>query len=355
MFDQTGKMIYCNPAAFAIMGWDSSGTDPLTLEAKELNAAVDLREVTGEAVPTPADPAAHLLWSGERTWLVRRADGTQIAIGVLPAPLRDPATGEIVGAVHTFHDVSAWRQQDDVREEFLSVASHELRAPLQPLLLASRFIQRWIDRTDRRDDMVQLADEIVTQAKRMSLMVLDMLNMTRISAGRFSVDLAPTDIAKILRNVVAEQYTLTKRDIELVGADQPIPAQADDERLWQAFTNLISNAIKYSPAPAPVAITVTPFAEANGAPWLRIAVRDAGVGIPAEQLDHVFDRFYRASVAQKMERQQQDGLGLGLYITRAIVESHGGRIHAASTLGAGSTFTIELPLRPPAEALISSD
>ncbi|MBA3822768.1 MAG: HAMP domain-containing histidine kinase, partial [Ktedonobacterales bacterium] len=291
------------------------------------------------------DAATHLTWMEERTWLVQRADGTQRAISVQPAPLRDPVSGEIVGAVHTLQSVQSWYDQDATKEEFLSVASHELRAPLQPLILASRFIQRWIDRPEHHVELATLADQIVQQSKRLSQLVLDMINMTRINSGVFVIERGATDVAKIVRDVVAEHQSLTKRDITLVGADAPIPMQADDEKLWQAFTNLISNAIKYSPAPAPVTVTLSHFTAADASPWLRVAVHDEGNGIPPEQVQHVFDRFYRAAVSKGMERQQQDGLGLGLYITRAIVTGHRGRIAATSVVGEGSTFTIELPLQ----------
>ncbi len=347
VLDRAGQPTYANPAALHLLGRDADDTDPHRLTADDLAALADLRDTAGQPIPNPAESTAPLPQTEERTWLVRRTDGTQVAVGALPAPLHDPASGEVVGTVHTLHSVARWYEQDATKEEFLSVASHELRAPLQPIMLASRFIQRWVARPEHREELTVLADQIVTQSKRLSQLVLDMINMTRINEGVFVIERDAADAANILRNVVTEQTTVTHRDIALIGADDPIPLQADGEKLWQAYTNLISNAIKYSPAPAPIAVTVTQFTEADGAPWLRVAVRDEGTGIAPDQVAHVFDRFFRAAVAKGMERQQQDGLGLGLYITRAIIESHGGRIAATSVLSVGSTFTIELPVVPP--------
>jgi signal transduction histidine kinase len=345
VYDHTGQPVYVNPALLQLLGREATSTDPGMLTPEDLAALAELRAPDSDLTTAPSDPAAHVQWTGKRTLLVRRADDSQSVIDISPTPLRDPTSGEVVGAVHACASVTTWYEQDATKEEFLSIASHELRAPLQPILLASRTIQRWIDRPEHRAELSTLADQIVAQSKRLSQLVLDMINMTRINAGVFVIEPAPTDLASIVRDVVAEQANLTRRDITLTGADDPLPLAGEDEKLWQALTNLINNAIKYSPAPAPVTVTVSRFTEADGAPWVRVAVRDQGVGIPADQVEHVFDRFYRASISKGMERQQQDGLGLGLYITRAIILGHGGRIYAAATLGEGSTFTIELPLR----------
>jgi len=170
-----------------------------------------------------------------------------------------------------------------------------------------------------------------------------MLDMTRINAGRFNVLPTPCDLASIARNVVEEQRAISHREIALSGDEAALPILAESERIWQALTNLINNAVKYSAAPAPIQVTLAKRTDGDGA-WARLAVHDRGCGIPPDHLPRVFERFYRASVTHQLAPQQQDGLGLGLYITHAIIIAHGGRIWAESVVGEGSTFFIELPL-----------
>lgn len=348
IYDLTGKALYFNPAALRILGWDAAGIDPCSLSPQERAAIYHVRVISGDPHPTIAKMVQNTqagISSGAQEWLMHRPDGTSVYIQIRQAPIRDRDTGATIGTVHLFHDITAWYEVNDIKDEFTSIASHELRAPLQPLMMASRFIQRWIARPEHAQEVVELAEEIVRQSKRMAGLVYDMLDMTRISSGRFSIQLAPCDLAKLVRDVVAEQYAISKREISVVGTDAPIPALADSERLWQVLTNLISNAIKYSAAPAPVEITVSQH-RPQGMPWVRISVQDRGCGIPADNLPHLFERFYRASVSYQLEPQQQDGLGLGLYIAHAIVQSHGGRLSVESVVDVGSTFTCELPLAP---------
>ncbi len=227
-----------------------------------------------------------------------------------------------------------------MQEEFINIASHELRAPLTPLLLASQMVQRAARKPGQEARIIHLAEEIALHAKRMNRMVDDMLNMTRIEAGRFTLVPAPCDLAATIRDAIQTQHDLTHRDLLLVGADAPIEAVVDAERIWQVLTNLVSNAIKYSPSPSPVEVLVEQMAK-DQAPWLRVSVHDAGPGIPASALPHLFQRFYRVIATQE---SSQDGLGLGLYIAHSIIHSHGGTIWVETTEGVGSTFIAEFPL-----------
>jgi PAS domain S-box-containing protein len=345
VYDRDGEALYYNPAALEILGWAAAGIDPRTLTFAERQAIYRMETPQGEPITGDAIIMARMATFEQQGREVRlhRSDGSSVLLVLRPAIIRDDLTGETLGAVHVLRDVTAWRTSDAIKDEFMSVASHELRAPLQPLLLASRFIQRWIDRPERRDDLVGLADEIARQAKRMASLVQDMFDMTRINGGVFTITPAPCDLAAIVRNVAEEQQSISQRDVLLAGADAPISVTADSERIWQALTNLISNAIKYSPAPAPVTVTLMPF-DVDGVPWVRVTVDDRGIGIPADHLPHLFERFYRASVTYQMAPQQYDGLGLGLYITQAIIAAHGGHLTATSEVGVGSTFTVDLPV-----------
>lgn len=345
VYDRDGEALYYNPAALEILGWAAAGIDPRTLTFAERQAIYRMETIQGEPVTGDAIVLARMATFDAQGREVRlhHPDGSSVMLVLRPAIIRDDLTGETLGVVHVIRDVTAWRESDAIKDEFMNVASHELRAPLQPLLLASRFIQRWIDRPERHDDLVGLAEEIARQTKRMANLVQDMYDMTRINSGVFAITPAPCDLAAIVRNVAEEQHAISQRDVAVTGADAPLPASVDSERIWQALTNLISNAIKYSAAPAPVIVTMMPF-DKDGTPWVRIAIEDRGIGIPADHLPRLFERFYRASVTLQMTPQQHDGLGLGLYITHAIVAAHGGTLTVASEVDVGSVFTMELPV-----------
>ena len=349
-YNLSGDALYYNPAARSILGWDAVGIDPCSLTAQE---RLDIYQIEIVADDLPHRPSlkhlADQIQKGEtmdaQEWRVHCPDGTLVHIQIRQMPIQDRVTGAVMGAVHIFHDITAWREINDIKDEFISVASHELRAPLQPLIMASRFIQRWIDHPEHKQEVIDLAEEVVRQSKRMSRLVADMIDMTRITAGRFNIQLVSCDIAAIVHNVAKEQQAITQRIVQVVPSDATMLGVADDERLWQVVTNLVGNAIKYSLAPTPIVITVAAFSE-NEALWARICVQDRGCGIPAAQLPHLFERFYRASISHQLAPQHQDSLGLGLYIAHAIVQEHGGRLSVESVVNQGSTFTVEIPVAP---------
>ncbi len=343
VYDRAGELVYYNQAASDLMNWAAAGVDPRTRSFAERAALYEIYDIDGRPTTLTFENVAEAL-AGKvaqaHGWRLHRADGTIVYVHSQASTLRDEATGDVVGAIIIVRDMTPWGAANDTKEAFIGIASHELRAPLQPLIFASRFIQRWIDRTEHVEDLRELAEEIVRQSKRMARLVQDMLDMTRITSGHFTLDPAVCDIAAVVRNVAEEQQRATQRAVIVIGADDPLMATADAERLWQVLTNLVANAIKFSMAPAPVTLTLTTFAEAD-APWLRIAVQDQGFGIAAKDVPYLFDRFYQPSAPAT--RQHRDGLGLGLYITHGIVTAHGGRIGVTSTLNRGSTFTVEIP------------
>lgn len=251
------------------------------------------------------------------------------------------ATLQSIAAV--FAQAYAIEQQKDT---FLHVASHELRAPLTPLILGSRLLEKRLQRwPDAPHEITDLARDLAQHAKRMNGMVDLLLDVTRIDRQQFSLEIEECDIAQIVRDAVATQQLIARRPITTVGCDLPLPGAADPRRLWQVLTNLISNALKYTPVETAVEVALHEVHERPG--WLQIAVADLGPGIPAAELPHLFDRYYRAAGTAQMPIE---GWGLGLYVCQAIVTAHGGTIEVASTLGAGTTFTVTLPRFTPAHS-----
>jgi signal transduction histidine kinase len=226
-----------------------------------------------------------------------------------------------------------------LREVFLSMASHELRTPFTSLFLQLQMLARQIRQSGGRPDCVallELANGTLHQARRYTGLLDQLLDLTRLQIGKFELHRERADLS----SVVTEMVTQLDADAALKGAQlclsasRPVVGHFDVTRMGQVATNLVSNAIKYGNG-KPVQIQV--WAEGERA---VLCVKDHGVGIEQDEQNRIFDRFERAATDPMIA-----GLGLGLFITRQIVEAHGGRIDLESKPGVGSTFTVSLDLR----------
>ncbi|HEX6122340.1 MAG TPA: ATP-binding protein [Ktedonobacterales bacterium] len=225
------------------------------------------------------------------------------------------------------------------KDIFLSIASHELRTPLTSMKGLAQLTHRRLQAAGAPE--AALLARMERAILRMEALVADLLDVSRIESGKLALRVETGDLAAILRQVVDEQSAATERPIQLTLPEQPVRIRADMDRLCQVLDNLVSNALKYSPARTAISVELSQVG--NEA---LIQVRDHGFGIPREYLSHIFERFYRVPEA-RIGSGSGLGLGLGLFISREIIERHHGRIWAKSTPGRGSTFTIALPL--PAE------
>ncbi len=229
-----------------------------------------------------------------------------------------------------------------LRDEFLAAAAHDLRTPLTAVIGQAQLLERRArQRPDAPPDFSGI-ERLLEAADRLRVLVGDLLDVSRGDIGRLVGDGEPTDLAALAREVCARVGGEDARCT--VAADGTVTAHVDAARVTQLLENLVSNAMKYSPGGEPVEVRVS----ASGGE-AQIAVRDRGIGIAPADVPHVFDRFHRGENA---DQQHFPGLGLGLYIARLIAEQHGGRIWVDSTLGAGSTFFVALPVAR-AEAPVS--
>jgi PAS domain S-box-containing protein len=224
------------------------------------------------------------------------------------------------------------------RDQFLSIASHELKTPLTSLIgyidLMQRRAARSGDLTERDQRAVRVIGE---QAGRLNKLVGALLDLSRIETGQLSIERGLVDLNALTRRLVEEiQPTTDRHAIIFSATDQPLMLLGDELRLEQVVQNLIQNAIKYSPSGG----TVTVEVERHG-DNASVRLGDQGIGIPAAALPQLFRRFYRAPNA---DAQHISGMGIGLYVVKEIVELHGGTVEVASHEGQGSTFTIRLPL-----------
>lgn len=233
--------------------------------------------------------------------------------------------------------------QEDIkaRDEFLSIASHELKTPLTSMLLqlqtALHNIQNVSLANFSVEHLLKMLESVQRQTNRLSKMINDLLNVSLMTTRKLELEREEFDISQLTREVV-ESFSerLEKEGYSIkIDASTPIVGKWDKVRIEQAITNLLSNAIKYGDN-KPLEIKVT-----NSSAAAHIFVADHGIGIPDSQKAKIFQLFERGGVSERYK-----GLGVGLYITNQIVKAHKGKIHVKTKENSGTTFTIELPLRP---------
>jgi two-component system sensor histidine kinase KdpD len=223
-----------------------------------------------------------------------------------------------------------------VGEEYIAMISHDLRTPLAALHGNAQLLRKRLKDTDL-DREKDLVEAILRCSDRMNLMIQELVDSSRWEAGSVELDLVRLDPNDLVSQVVqrcVRQEELAR--IQIRKGDAVPPIRVDPGRIEHAIANLVGNALKYAPPNSPVQVRV----EQKGNRVL-ISVADGGPGIPPEDRARVFERMYRSQSAEGVE-----GLGLGLYISRFIVEAHDGKMTVESTPGGGSTFTIDLPAAP---------
>lgn len=362
--DAIGRVTLMNPVAQALTGWRESDAQGLPIE----QVFRIINEFSREAVESPV---AKVLRDGKTVGLANHTsliarDGSERPIDDSGAPIRDD-TGETHGVILVFRDVTSRKLSEQARErlvraeaereaavsanrakdEFLAVLSHELRNPLAGML-------GWVEvlRSSKlgADQVARAIDGIERSAQQQKRLVSDLLDVSRIVAGRLPVERGPLDWnALVAASVEACRALCESHGVVLyyTAPSGPVLVTGDPQRLAQVVENLISNAAKFSDPGGRVDVTlVCP----DG--FARLVVADQGLGIAPDQLERIFDRFWQAASPRA---RRQEGLGLGLAIAKHIVDQHDGRIEVESAgTGKGTRFTIELPLertetlRPPA-------
>ena len=220
------------------------------------------------------------------------------------------------------------------REDLLAIVSHDLRNPLGVVLASSALLLKSSLPPDKDERARRQVEAIQRAGNRMNRLIRDLLDFASIQGGRLSVNLRPHDAAAVVAAVTeALEPLAVAKQLRLVSeADAELRVSCDHDRVVQLFSNLVGNAIKFTPEGGCITVRATK----DGAD-VRFAVTDTGPGIPTVEMPHLFDRYYQA------QRRNREGIGLGLSIARGIVEAHGGRIWVESEEGRGSTFYFTLP------------
>jgi two-component system CheB/CheR fusion protein len=250
--------------------------------------------------------------------------------------------GEPTRFIGTLLDITFQKIVDDAtrellikKDEFISIASHELKTPITSLKAALQIIER----ASAKGDTIQAVDSFIQKAlkqvDKLTDLIKDLLDVTKIQSGKLVLRKTKFSLDELVKECVEEQQNSLATHKLIVESDTGIIVNADKNRIEQVLVNLISNAIKYSPDANKVIISVT-----HSDHVVKVSVTDLGIGIPKDKLPLIFDRFYRVDDGS----QRYAGLGLGLYISAEIIQRHGGHISIESTLGKGSTFWFVIPV-----------
>lgn len=334
IYDPKGEIRRMNPAAQAMLGYSAESRGmPLGERVKLLG----IETAEGEPFPLDQTPVAKAL-KGEAVngvvMVLHPPDGPARWVAIGAAPILGPG-GEILGAVASFTDVSELHQLQEQREDLVRMVSHDLRSPLTAVQGQAQLLVRMMDRAGQDGRLRQSAEAIFTSARRMNAMIQDLVDMARMESRQLQLNTRSLDLRSFVEDLRLRLDGVL--DLERVRVEIPPdfpPILADPDRLERVLTNLLSNALKYSPSDTEVLLTAR---RAGGE--AVVSMVDRGVGIAPEDLPHVFERYYRVKGTRKTE-----GLGLGLYITRMLVEAQGGRVWAESEPGKGSRFSLTLPV-----------
>lgn len=370
--DAAGRVAFFNPSAENITGWEQS--EALGLELAEVLPLADDGTHKEGTDFFSAFKLPGVMPGASRTALMKCRDGVQIPVEYRATFIHDD-TRQLAGVVVSFVDIRErkeaeeriLRAQEELRrahehlmhkheelQKFYHTVSHELKTPLTS---AREFVSLVLEGlggpvTDTQQEYLNISRESCDQ---MRTCINDMLDVTRLETGKMHVELKPGSLEELARKIVNMlQPAAKRRKIQLsLEADAGLPKiPMDETRIAQVLTNLLNNALKFTPAGGRVAVKVA--CPSNQPQEVLLTVSDTGRGIPNENLRRIFDRLYQVSSA---DAASCNGLGLGLFICRELVGLHGGSIRVESEAGRGSTFFVTLPVTPRAKlhALVVDD
>lgn len=313
MMDTRGHLLVMNPSAVEMLRGTAPGDQPVQPLREGLARALQSRDELSEEIPLHDGRIARAIYSPVRA-----------------------EHGEVIGYVIILHDITELRRLAELKTEFVSDVSHELKTPLASIKgLAEILLDGALQEKDGQRFLVSIGREV----DRMARLVKDLLNLSKIESGVVKMDARPFDLGGLIAEVVDDVHARAQGNrvaIE-VAVNGPAWASGDRDRLEQVVVNLLDNALRYSPSESAIRVDV----RREGDMW-RVDVKDAGIGIPSRDLERIFQRFYRVDKARSRDK---GGTGLGLAIARQIIDRLGGRIWASSEgEGKGSVFSFTLPV-----------
>jgi signal transduction histidine kinase len=305
-----------------------------------------LRWPDGRPIAPPGVSLVDALMTDRAQWseLILRnvATGETTPIAMSVAPIRDASERATVGSVLSFHDITPVKELERLRAEWSSIVAHDLRQPLHTIATYSSLLLR---AAGNERDVERFVEQIRGNVTRLDRMIGDLMDLSRLEARRLELSLRREPLPAIVRAAV-ERIALdaSDREVQVRVHGDPPPAEIDPDRIAQVMDNLLSNAIKYGDPGTPVVVDV----EGKDG-QVSVAVTNQGKGIAPADVGRLFHRFERPDLARGAgeghppKGVRRGGVGLGLYITRGLVEAHGGKISVESTPGAKTIFRFTLP------------
>lgn len=330
ILDREGQITLANAAAETILRLPRSEIIKRTYRDPAWKSST----ADGKPLSEEAQPFHRVMRTGKPVYgaelSIEHPNGTRAILSINAAALRD-ASGSIEGVVASLSDITERKQTEQWREEYIHSVSHDLRAPLTVIQGHAQMIQHHPDDVE----LVQRSTKaIVTSSHRMNTMIRDLVDSARLEAGQFKLNRVPMDLGTFLVELKGRLVSLAGTErVRIEVLDGMPQVLADPSCVERILTNLLVNALKYSPPDSEVVVRAEPRVAK-----VAVSVVDRGVGITPKEIPLVFERFYRSGSTVNI-----DGLGLGLYITRMLVEAHGGEIWVESNVGQGSAFSFTLP------------
>jgi signal transduction histidine kinase len=336
--DEDGRIVIVNQVAIDLL---ELGDEASVLQ-KSIHEAYPLYELGTKKdtkITTSKRPSSIALKTGKKVedvFAFHTKNGAKLQLNIAASPFM--VDEKVVGVVTIIRDVTREKEVDRMKTEFISLASHQLRTPLSAIKWFTEMLLNG-DAGKLNSEQLEFTNSISESTERMIALVGSLLNISRIESGRIMIVPEPTDLKELVGGIVNDLKAKTeeKQQTLIISVHASLPKVNLDPRLiGQVYLNLLTNAIKYTPKGGEISVFVSKKDD-----MILSQITDNGYGIPKEQQGRMFEKFFRASNAVKVET---DGTGLGLYLIKAVVESSGGKIWFESEEGKGSTFWFTIPL-----------
>lgn len=336
--NEQGKIVIINQVATDLLELGDEST-VINKSIQDAYTLYDLSKIKDTKLPNDERPSFRALSSGqpvEDVYGFHTKNGAKRQINIAANPFL--LDGKVVGVITILRDVTKEKEVDRMKTEFISLASHQLRTPLSAIKWFSEMLLNG-DAGKLNPDQLEFMNNVSESTERMIALVASLLNISRIESGRIMIVPEPTDLEELVGGIVNDLKAKTeeKKQTLIISVHADLPKiNLDPRMIGQVYLNLLTNAIKYTQEGGEISVFISKKDD-----MIISQVTDNGYGIPKEQQDRMFQKFFRAANAVKVET---DGTGLGLYLIKAIIESSGGKIWFKSEENKGTTFWFSMPM-----------